>query len=382
MQVAVGHSHDVDTRDAIDAVISQCRDSLGSVTPKGALLFASTEYEHELAIARINETWPGLPLIGGSTDGELSAKGGFTHDSLVLVAFAGDEIEFEACFAPELSKDPEAAVAQACAGIGAKEPTVCFAIYAPSTNSSTVVRALERALPTGTPILGGLTGDHRLFTHMTEFCGDRVATDSLTLLMVYGDFNVSWGVGSGWFPIGDAHEVTASDGHVVHEIDGQAAIETYKRYWGDLPALSLGEYPIAVYPNGEDGPWCLRAALESHEDEGWVRFAGEVPAGARIRLTEVLPEGILTGTERSLRSAIESYAGTSPQIALAFSCAARKWVLGSKATEEVDVLTDLLASQGAPELAGCYCFGEIAPLDDDVSAGFHNESCVTVLLGQ
>jgi len=379
MDAAVGHSAEIDTQDAVAEVLAQCNASLAGC-PKGAILFASVEYDHARALDAITTAWPGVALIGGSTDGELSARGGFTHDSLMLIAFGGEGLTVEARVAEHLSAGPEQAVDAVTHDLRSDRPAACLTVFAPSTNSNAVVRELERRLPAGTPILGGLTGDHRESSRMTEFAGTKVLDDALTILLIYGDIHVSWGVGSGWFPIGEPSRVTASDGHIVHELDGRPAIETYRAYWGELPS-SLGEYPIAVFPDGPDGPWCLRAAMEADPDEGWIRFAGDVPEGAWIRLTEVLAEGILSGTEESLKAALHDYQGTSPDLAIAFTCAARKWVLGTDAELEVGVLTDVLEKDGAtPALAGCYCFGEIAPLSTR-AAGFHNETCVTVLLG-
>ena len=232
------------------------------------------------------------------------------------------------------------------------------------------------------PILGGLTGDHREFSRTAEFSGSEVLTDSIPVLFLYGDITVSWGVGSGWFPTGKPHVVTESDGNVVSQIDGRPATEVYREYWGEIPTDSLGEYPLAVFPEGDDGPSFLRAALGADQATGAIRFAGNVPAGARVRVTEVLPEGILSGSTSSVRDALDRYAGQSPQLALVFSCAARKWVLGTKAEQEIGLLKEHCKSvSGSIPLAGFYCFGEIAPFNFGEAGQFHNEACVTVLLG-
>lgn len=66
-----------------------------------------------------------------------------------------------------------------------------------------------------------------------------------------------------------------------------------------------------------------------------------------------------------------------------FSCAARKWVLGSEAEREMGLVQQALRDGGIePVLAGLYVFGEIAPPAAGAPSDFHNETCVTVLLGE
>ena len=269
-------------------------------------------------------------------------------------------------------------------GIPESEEGLCLTVFAPTTNSSEVVRTLHRELTDRVPIVGGLTGDHQLKdAHIVEFFGREVLSDSLPALFVTGDFHRGWGVGSGWFPIGADHTVTKSDGHIVHEIDGKPALAIYGDHYGTIPKDSLGEYPLAIH-DGRDDDWSLRAILDSDPAAGSLRFAGEVVTGARVRMTEVSPDGILSGSRDSLRNALASYTGTEPQLALVFSCAARKWVLGTQAAKEIDNLRECAAESGFPDLqiAGLYCFGEIAPHNGGTESAFHNETCVTVVLGK
>ncbi|MCP5112397.1 MAG: hypothetical protein GY953_16355, partial [bacterium] len=184
--------------------------------------------------------------------------------------------------------------------------------------------------------------------------------------------------------IGEAHEVTESSGHLVQRIGGEPALQLYGRYYGEVPTGFLGEYPLAVYESGPDGPWALRAILGVDADTGEMRFAGDVPVGAHVRMTEVVPEGILSGTMESIRNALDRFPqDTTPELALLFTCAARKWVLGSQAADEIRTVRENLRDT-APEnmsLAGLYVYGEIAPDQPGTKSLLYNETCVTVLLG-
>lgn len=383
MRAIVCQSDVEDAAGVTAELVAQATEQLGGDTPRGALLFASTEYDHSVILAAVQERWPGLPLIGGTSDGEVSSAGGFRHDSAVLTLLVGDGFTVRTAVGRDLSKDIGAAVAAVASAIG-RQPRVCFTVFAPSTNSSEVVRRLQERLGAPCPIVGGLTGDHAEYGCMVEFFGGEVLRDSLPIMVIEGNVGVGFGIGTGWFPIGEPRRVTQVDGHIVHTIEGRPAIEVYRDHWGSVPdGKGLGEYPLAVYPDGPDGTCYLRAVLGSDAATGSIQLAGECPKGSWIRMTEVLPEGILAGSEEAARSAAGAYSGSSPKLALVFSCAARKWVLGTKAEEELGLLREAFRRTGIePALAGLYVFGEIAPTSLGAPSDFHNETCVAVLIGE
>ena len=382
MRAVTAQSHEFDTVAAAADLIAQCTEQLRGETPFAAFLFASTEYDHPSLLAALADRWPDLPLVGGSTDGEVSSDG-FAHDSVVLTLLCGAGVRARVGLGRGLGVDTGAAVEQALAGRGDLRPALCWTVFAPTANSTAVVRQLQQALG-DCPVVGGLTGDHREYTRMVEFCGREVLRDSLPVMFLEGDLQVGCGIGTGWFPIGEPKVVTRADGHWVHEIDGRPALDAFRDYWGALVLTkSLGEFPLAVFPNGVDGDHYLRAVLDSDEATGSIRVAGEVLPGAIVRLTEVLPEGILAGSEASVDNAVRAYRGERPEVAFVFSCAARKWVLGTKAEEECGLLQKAFEHAGiTPVLAGGYCFGEIAPPRPGAPSEFHNETCVTVLIGR
>ncbi|ANM30964.1 hypothetical protein ABI59_17350 [Acidobacteria bacterium Mor1] len=385
MRAIVSHSDAVDSTDAIETIINECRERLGGERPAAGLIYMSVDYDHSAILAAIDEAWPGLPLIGASSDGELSSEAGFKMDSVLLTLIAGEEIEACVGLGRNLSADVERACTEATSCVAGRErPALALTTFAPTTSANQVLAQLDADLDSAQcPVLGGLSGDHREFSRMMEFCGTEVLTDSLPVLYLFGDIEASWGIGSGWFPIGASHQVTRSSGHIVQEIGGRPATELYRDYYGSLPMDSLGEYPLAVYASEKVDSWTLRAILSADEQSGELRFAGDVPEGSYVRMTEVLPEGILSGTTESMRQAVERFGDGAPELALLFSCAARKWVLGTSAEREIAVARDALPA-GAPDLAvaGLYVYGEIAPVQTGKPADFHNETCVTVLLGR
>jgi hypothetical protein len=72
LNVVVGHSNDPDSLSAVEEVLQQCSASLGANIPQAAILFAAIDFEHSLVLQRINQAFPGIELIGGTTGGEIS----------------------------------------------------------------------------------------------------------------------------------------------------------------------------------------------------------------------------------------------------------------------------------------------------------------------
>ena len=69
-----------------------------------------------------------------------------------------------------------------------------------------------------------------------------------------------------------------------------------------------------------------------------------------------------------------------PSFALAFSCAFRKDVLGTRTEEEIRILRENLPLQ--IPVSGFYSYGEIAPLVKGQESFFHGATLVTLLVGQ
>ena len=307
-------------------------------------------------------------------------------DSVCLTLFAGDGFEIRAGQGKGTVGAVERAVGEAIECLGDQDPVLCVLLCpAVLENASDVVREIDRQLgERRCTVVGGLAGDHIVCPDTRQFYGVECNQDSVVLLFFCGDVKASWGVASGWFPIGSEHVVTRSEGSVVYAIDDQPALEIYQQFWGDKVSGQLGECPLAVKQGDGEDEFILRAAMMIDEERGSVGFAGDVPEGSIVRLTEVLPEGLLSGSESSMRSAAGRYDGEAPSIALMFSCAARKWVLGTRASEEITTLMGVIdeSELDVPAMSGFYAFGEICPVSEDGPPLVHNETCVTVILGK
>jgi len=383
LEMAVGHSEDVDAEDAAREVLAQCRGTLGDRSPQAGLLFAAVDMEHAEMLEAIHEAYPDLALIGCTTDGEISSQGGFLEDSVTLVLFAAEPGQIAAGLGRDVAADPvratSEAVAAARAGLGGD---ASFCITTPeslTTSGVTILEGLKAALGKAFPIFGGLAGDQWRIQQTYQFFGTEVLSDAVPLLLFGADVLFAHAVDSGWKPVGHQRIVSRVEGNVVFELDDEPVLDFYERYLGaQRYEMVSAEYPLAVF--AEDGSgYYLRSAFQMDAESRSIAFFGDVPAGSTVQLTETTSDAIIEAARTATKRALDAYPGSEPRGILVFSCAARKAILGVNTERE---LTAVEAGLTEPlPVAGFYTYGEIAPLRAGGETHFHNATFSILVVG-
>ncbi len=378
------HSEEVDTDLAIEEIMDQCNEKLEGRTPKAGLLFASIDMEHEELVGAINKAWPGIQLIGCSTDGELSSEYGFCEDSVALMLFSSEHIDMTAGIGLNMSKNiPQACKNARDAALSKTGQKPAFCIITPDSLTASgheIVKSLKLSLGDEISFFGGTAGDQWRFKGTYQYFCDEVLTDSLPLLLFSGDLLFSAGVSSGWRPVGSPGVITRSQGPIVHEIDNIPAIEFYRRYLGE-DATPGGEFPLAIL-NDKDEMLYLRATGGFvDEDSGAITYFADMPNDTKVQITVADRDGIIEGCQNSIEMALKNYPeGKTPDVGIIFSCSARKLLLGTRTKDEHSLLVEKLG--GDTELIGFYGYGEIGPsLSDKDKTEFHNETFISLLIG-
>jgi hypothetical protein len=378
------HSEDIDAQGVLDELLEQCRADLDGRVPQAGILFCTIDLEHEELVRGIDDAWPGIALIGCTTDGEFSSRLGFRDDSAALILLGSDTVEITAGLGRDVSKDIAAACAQAVAMASAtitKSPALCIALpESLTTSAQQIVESLRQTIGAKVPVLGGTAGDAFKLTGTRQFCGREVCSDSVPILLFSGPLVYSVAVASGWKPMGEPGLVTRSEVGLVHEIDGRPAIDFYRQRLG-AQALPGPENPLALLDE-LGAVACLRATAEGQIREGGaINYLGDVREGAMVQITIADRSAILEGARESISKAFTDYPhGKTPTAALIFSCAARKLLLGTHTGEEIGIVQSVIGSQ--VPVCGFYGYGEIGPLDTkDPVSKFHNETFVSLILG-
>ncbi len=382
MFAIVGHSEEIDSDSAAKEIIEQCEDKLNGRIPKGGIIFSAIDFEYDVIIENILSHWNDLELIGGTTDGELSSTLGCTEDTIVLMLFGGDEIDVSAGIGHNLSNDVEAscnAAIEMAIGKTSRKPQFCLTIpESLTTSGQKIIETLTAKLGDTIPLLGASAGDQWKFSKTKQFFGHEILSDSIPVLLFSGDIVFSFGIATGWQPIGEPGIVTSSDGSIVHTIDNKPTIQFFEKYLG--PGVKpAGENPLIIL-NEKGETEYLRATFGKSDEEGSIIFFADITQGSKVQNTTVDRDAIIQGCNDSINAALNNYPnGKVPEAAVIFSCSARKLLLGTKVSEEYEQLRGKLGKE--IEFCGFYGYGEICPNAMNKPSRFHNESFITLLMG-
>jgi hypothetical protein len=187
----------------------------------------------------------------------------------------------------------------------------------------------------------------------------------------------------GWSPASPVYTVTRAEGpggNVVQEIDGEAAVEWYRRFFtirgtagSELAPMpdSAWRFPLLIEGPAPERQGLYRSMRAFDDPPGAVTYWGSVHTGDRVRL------GI--GNDRSLvDTASQLTAGQVPEAAILYSCVGRELVLGEMAPDEV---SNIHRALGGVALSGFFTFGEIGPTPRGGLA-FYNQTAILVLLSE
>jgi hypothetical protein len=381
-KTVVGHSNDPDSLMAITEVVHECTRSLAGVTPQAGILLTAIDFDHALILQQIQIAFPGIHLIGGTTNGEISSVLEFQQDSLTLMLFASDSLEIRAGVGRNVAQDPIRAAQQAIAQAKSNStahPKLCLTFPESLTsNGVLILKGLKQSLGEEVPIIGGMTADDYTFDQTYQFFQDQVLSDAVPVLLFSGNLLVSHGVASGWTPISPKSRVTKVQGNIVYEIEGQRALDFYQHYLGgERFAANYAIHALAVFEEPER--FYMRAPNSYDPESGSVTFFADIPDQAIVQITDASRDDILAASETSLQEAIAYYPGTEPTAALLISCAARRRILGTLTPQEYQLVKTHLP-QGFP-CCGFYAYGEIAPLKQHSQTKYHNKTFVALLIG-
>ena len=379
--VGTGQAEGIETRKVVQGVLSQCRNQLGGMPPQAGVVFAGGNFDHQRMLDAIDHQYPDIELVGCTTAGDFSNRLGFSDDSISLMLFHADDVEIQAGVGRNLTNDPtgavQAAVAQARKGLSSAPK---FGLAFPDgydKRFDPLMEILNRELGLDCPIFGAAAGMQWTEEQkILQFHKREILEDALPILLWSGPVEYAFAIANSWKPVGKKMIVTASENRTVQRIGEMKAVDFYRHYLGDHTEPAR-EFILAVYENDKDHAY-LRAPIVYNPDAS-ITFTESVPQGATVQLTEAIREVIIDDTRHTAESLIHDIP-FQPRFGMAFSCAFRKEVLGTRTQEELQILKDVLP----PELPlnGFYSFGEIAPLERHQPTRFHGATLITLLVGQ
>jgi hypothetical protein len=389
IKIAVGHSEDVDSLDAIIDVLEQCDETLNGLMPNAGILYTALGFDFQIIIDEIMNKYPNLELIGCTTDGEISSKLGCVEDSVTLTLFYSDTIEIKCGVARNLSNNKEESIKNAIkkAKEGITKPLNLGIIIAESMTIGgvAILEECKKNFGSKFPLFGGLSADQWNMSRTYQFYKNEILEDSFLILIFAGNMAFSSGIASGWFPVGHKKKVSKVKNNVVYELENEPILDFYNKYlegsydYSRVPT----EYPLAVYPEDEDvttNKFYIRSPHTFSEKDKSITFFGDIPNNTYVQLVTGSSDKISAASESALKQAVDTFKGIKPLAALVFTCSARKALLGMNVTKEYEYLVKAMPEDFL--ICGFYTYGEIGPLDNGTESRFHNGTILVLLIGE
>lgn len=368
----------IDPIEAVNNVIAGCRKQMDNDVIQAGLVFTSyINADYKTMLSLIDKEFPGIKLIGCTTDSEMSSSMGFTEDSVTLTLFSSDSVEFASAIATEIKENSEASFQKAfstCSSQLTRKPA-CGLVFPDGLTSIGIPldKIIRTSFGESFPFLGGTAGDHYELKQTYQFFGTEVYSDAAPVLLFAGDLEISYKIDSGWTPIGEYATVDKYKGNRVFEINGMSAQKYYEKYLGPYQQ-AFTDFPLALYQQeGED--FVLRTPLDIDEEDGSVLFIGNFFKGSKVRLTTILRDDAIYAADHANSELLKEISGDA-DIILTFSCAVRRHFLGSRTGEETKRLTE------HPQISftGFYSYGEIGPLRVGKPTRFHTNTYLTLAI--
>lgn len=328
---------------------------------------------------------PQASLLGCSTAGEITSQG-VDEGSCVLTATKFEHTRLtEASTSLAGMEDSFAAGERIGRQIAAPDLKAVL-VFGPGVriNGSALVNGITSIIGSEIPITGGLAGDGGAFRQTFTLGAEGVDDNKVVAVGFCGDaLNFGHGSFGGWEPFGPARKVTRSAGNVLYELDGEPALEIYKRYLGEhaqgLPASGL-LFPFAMLGEDHGAIGLIRTILGIDEATGSLTLAGEIDANGYLKLMHASTDKLVGGAESAARAAATMLGNPERGLAILVSCVGRKLVMGNRVDEEVEAVGEVFGSQAV--LAGFYSYGEISPFTPGTSCKLHNQTMTITYLGE
>jgi hypothetical protein len=363
--------------------------------PDVFIVLSSIAMKHPEVLKGIEEAYPGVPLVGCSTAGEITNQGS-SKESVVAMALRSDQMQFTVGCGQPVKGNERAAGRALAEDIKSRAPSEVTSMIIFSdvlgANGTEISRGVLEVFGENFVMVGGAAGDDLNFKDTHEYYNGKVLSGYTVGVGLSGTYKKAFGAKHGWEPVGSKHKVTKATGTVVQEIDGKPAFETYKEYFGDkadeikqgiLSRMAL-TYPLGMQVDGHEG-YMIRVPLVFNDD-GSIAFGAEVLEGSHV--------SIMLGTqEKSIQAAVDvahnvaaEFADRAPSALFISDCVARKKLYGPDVSKEIEEVTKIIGPQ--VPLIGFYSYGQHAPIYGVVGdintcdPNFYEESIVIFAIGE
>ncbi|MGQ4879774.1 nitric oxide-sensing protein NosP [Billgrantia sp. LNSP4103-1] len=280
------------------------------------LFFCSAEYPLETLGSAMGEAFPGVPLAGCTTAGEITPKG-YCRGCIVAIGFGRRDFSVSCALIDDLAgfdliqaQQLTGRLLEDCRGLAPGEPDgkrfVMTLLDGLSSSEEQVLATLDTALGS-IPSFGGSAGDDNRLAHTHVFSGGRFHRDAAVVVMFHTPVPFEVFTAHHLRPQTTKLVVTRADSERrrVLELNAAPAADEYARLVGTSPASLTPEifarHPLAVRIGGQH---YVRSIQGANED-GSLSFYCAVENGIVLTAMQPAPlleelEGVLAGLRQRL----------------------------------------------------------------------------------
>jgi hypothetical protein len=363
-------------------------EKLKKLSPHLVTVFGGIDEFTSGHVKQIAQAFPKATVIGCSTAGEISSNGVF--DGTVVVTGCHFDKDPGLASAIETIRDMSDSfncgkrlAEKLKSSLKADVPKSIFVLgRGLEINGSDVINGVRSVFGDKVVITGGLAGDAGRFKQTFTLLNDKVMDNAVAAFVVAGPYiEVSFGSMGGWEPFGPVRKVTKAQGNILVELDGQPALDIYKKYLGDkakdLPASGL-LYPFAILKDNQDNTGLIRTILGIDEIKKTLTLAGDIPQGGLVRLMHSSNDGLVSGAKGAAELTLKNSPAHSEEgLGILISCVGRKIVMGNDIEDELDAVREVL---GENTVTGFYSYGEICPQQGFMECKLHNQTMTITYL--
>ncbi|HEU4401022.1 MAG TPA: FIST N-terminal domain-containing protein [Candidatus Polarisedimenticolia bacterium] len=335
-QAGVGLSSATDTAQAAREAAGTALKRAGVERADWGVIFATFPHRPRYAAA-LAETQKrlGTDLITGcSAWGVLTGSEEIEGKAAIAVlAVRSDRIRGDALFAPAGDDDGEGAAREIGRRVAGSSGGGLLALWPDpfALRLDLVLEGVGRQAP-GVAVIGAAaSGDPRL-KQTFQFHGRNVATRGLAGLHLGGECRHVVGITQGCQPLGDPCRVTRGEGNVLHELDGEPALEVLRRRLPPIlrdsierlgAHLFVGLPPDPQQDRFEPGEYLVRHMIGADPESGALVVGGSIRTGEPVLLVLREAQAAREDLKRMLARLAPAPGGTPYQFGFYFNCAAR-----------------------------------------------------------
>ena len=370
IHVGVGHSQDLSTAEAAERATRMAMGNAGIAKADIAIVFATINYqtEYELLYQAVLANSSCEELIGCTGMSILTSAGEFEEEPAIAVMVLRGEQLSAVSFtaqgtAPEVGERIQESI-QAELGEGS------LLVIFPDIRALNPAELVEHIGSDGAtlPVVGAAVSGDATGAQMSHWQGTQATEGGVTGLLLTGNFSTEIGVAQGCQPIGKPREVTKVDGRVIFELDGEPALENFKRTLQLLTQEDIRRSGGTVFvgiamddtnENPTRGDFLIRNLVGINEEHAAIAISEEVKEGQLVQFHLRNPLAAAEEIQVIIAQLAEKTREQSPAFGLYFNCLGRGKGLYGAANHDIGVIQEKFP--GLPVI-GFFGNSEFAPI--------------------